>query len=197
MIANCDLAKLVNDRQDIYARMLTMIMAGAGIPLAAGLCGISRKNLERYRIHGLNDLSNGVDSYYARFVTDLNFSAIIPAIDAEVAIHRKDPLEWLRSGPGRWINPEGTWQVPSKEPPPFTETPPTVGIAEDVSVNVEDEIDLMADAPTVLDLPAALTVLKESNLGYVIDAAQKTQDANRQEAMDGKSSAGHQDKTSR
>src|SRR5205085_2281619 len=105
-------------------------------------------------------------------VSDITLATSIPVADAEQTIQRKDPLEWLKSGPGRWSHPEGTWQSPASKIDAEA-APPTVAIAEQSTETLEDDVDLLADAPTVRDLPAALMVLRESGLGYVIDEAEE------------------------
>lgn len=165
---------IVSTRPESYAKMLALIMLGASVPSAAMMTGISRKNLLDWRAMGLIDEAEGKDTIYSRFTSDINFAAIIPSIDAETAILRKDPLEWLRSGPGRWVHSrEGTWQPPAVKvdqlPPPAT-----AGIAENEE-SVEDQVDLMMDAPTVDDLPKALAVLRDSGLGHIIDAADNSE----------------------
>lgn len=139
------------------------------------LMRVDRSTYVYWRHKGLHDKGLGHDSIYARFVNDVNFAQLIPYIDAEVCIHRKDPLEWLRTGPGKFIAAhEGTWQLPAKTAQQeLPEAPATVGIAE-TSVEVDDDEDLlMIDAPTVRDLPAALQVLRECGLEHEIIEAQK------------------------
>lgn len=164
-----DLTDYICEKQPLYARFLSLVMMGGSIPNCALICGINRNQIVEWRNQGVRDLSEGKDTYHARFVNDLNVSALIPTLDAEQTIHRKDPLEWLRSGPGKWVNPEGTWQ-PAQTKIAITPAEPTVGIAEPQPNQVEDEQNLL-DAPTVQDLPSALSVLREVGLGHIIDGA--------------------------
>lgn len=164
-----DLTDYICEKQPLYARFLSLVMMGGSIPNCALICGINRNQIVEWRNQGVRDLSEGKDTYHARFVNDLNVSALIPTLDAEQTIHRKDPLEWLRSGPGKWVNPEGTWQ-PAQTKIAITPAEPTVGIAEPQPNRVEDEQKLL-DAPTVQDLPNALSVLREVGLGHIIDGA--------------------------
>lgn len=164
-----------------YGRMISAIMLGASVPACAMFVGISRKELAAWRQIGLIDLSNDHDTLCARFVNDINFAATLPYLDAEIAVHRKDPLEWLRTGPGRWLSNEGTWQLQSTKgsdaTPPSIAPSETVGIAESVEQG-QDEINLLESAPTVKDLAGALEVFRECGLEHVIAEAQKvTEDA--------------------
>lgn len=159
-----------------YGRMISAIMLGASVPACLMFIGVNRLLLAQWRQLGLIDLSNDHDTLFARFVNDINFAATIPYLDAEIAVHRKDPLEWLRTGPGRWLSNEGTWQLQSTKgndstPPQITPSE-TVGIAESVEAG-QDEINLLESAPTVRDLPDALQVLKDCGLEHVILEAQK------------------------
>lgn len=166
---NDPLYDLITNRIELYAKVLSMIMLGGSVPVATLLCGIGRMELVDWRTQGLKDISAKLDTYYSRFVNDLNVAVLVPTIDAETVIHRKDPLEWLRSGPGRWVHPEGTWQAPTTKVA-ISPPEPTVGIAEETPNQVEEN-QLLLDAPSVQDLPAALEVLKSVGLGHVIEEA--------------------------
>lgn len=171
---------LIHHRVELYAKMISLIMMGGSVPSASLLCGISRLSLIQWRRTGLADIAEGKDTYYSRFVNDLNVAVLIPSIDAETVIHRKDPLEWLRSGPGRWVHPEGTWQAPATKVA-IMEPEPTVGIAEEPLNQVEEE-KLALDAPTAHDLPAALQILKDVGLGHVIEEAKESLSEEKDEA---------------
>lgn len=167
---------LITNRQELYAKMISLVMLGGSVPVASLLCGITRHNLVEWRQIGIQDIAAKQDTYYSRFVNDINVAVLVPTIDAETVIHRKDPLEWLRSGPGRWVHPEGTWQAPAAKVA-IIPAEPTVGIAEQSPDQLQDEEQLKLDAPTIDDLPGALQVLKDVGLGHVIDAANKKLEA--------------------
>jgi len=168
------LFRLIAEKSDLYGKMLTMIILGGSVPICCAIAGITRHRLVRWRELGLRDLEQGIDSYYSRFLEDINFAALVPYIEAETQIHRKDPLEWLRTGPGKWVGREGTWQISPTKNPEIAEPPATVGIAEDAATgNDTGDDDLMADVPTVRDLPDVLQVWRDSGLGYLIPEARK------------------------
>ena len=163
-----ELEQFIRIRPDSYQRLLSMIMLGSSVPTVALLCGIPRNRLNAWRRQGVNDQAQSLDTFAARFVADVNYAVCVPTVEAEAYLAKKDPLSWLQIGPGRWVNPEGTWQ--SKIPTVQEPVPESVGTAEPEQINIDDgDFDIIG--PTIDDLPDALQVLRECGLGYVIEDA--------------------------
>lgn len=169
---HCRLTWLIDN--DLYARMMSVIMSGASPKNAMTLFGVYRDTFLTWRSMGLNDIQAKQDTYYSRFIQDFNIACMIPTIDAETRIAAKDPLQWLQIGPGRsynWVE-SGTapWQqvnekIQQNEPPD-----PSISLVSEPSDVVEDN-PLLLEAPVASDLPEALRVLQEVGLGHKITEA--------------------------
>lgn len=131
---NSLLAELVKRRQSIYAAILGRIMCGSSLIAAACAVGLSRETVRRWMIEGLENQQAGEDTYYARFASDV-YAALAHSVgEAELAVMRRNPIEYLRSGPGRafYQERENYWQpVDPRAAPSTSDIEPLVEIASE------------------------------------------------------------------
>lgn len=105
------LAKLVRERQGVYAAFLGRLMCGATVSSAAEACGIRRESTRDWLARGLADQRAGADTYYSRFASDVHAAIGFCVVECEVQVASRSPLEYLRTGPGRaFYAREQFWQ---------------------------------------------------------------------------------------
>lgn len=95
-------------------------MSGSSLVAAAVCVGISRNTVRGWLVTGLTDQANSKDSYYSRFASDVHAALAHSVGEAELAVMRRNPIEYLRSGPGRafYQERENYWQEQDPRLPP-------------------------------------------------------------------------------
>lgn len=98
-------------KQMKYSEFIGRLMAGWSLTAAAVAMGVSRSQVRAWLAQGLNDQMRSLDTYYSRFAFDV-YAAIAHAVgECEARIHMRQPLEYLRTGPGRaFYAREGYWR---------------------------------------------------------------------------------------
>lgn len=117
---NSLLVKIIQDHQGVYAALLGRLMSGASLTGAAAAVGLQRETVRSWMTQGLSDLASDKDTYYSRFATDCRAAFAHSVSEAEIAVHRRNPIEYLRTGPGRafYQDRENYWQLPNPNAAP-------------------------------------------------------------------------------
>lgn len=126
---NSLLARIVKERQSTYAAILGRIMSGSSLVAAAVSVGIGRETVRGWLVQGLADQASSKDTYYSRFASDIHAALAHSVGEAELAVMRRNPIEYLRTGPGRafYQEREGYWQASDpRMPPPVSDIEPLV-----------------------------------------------------------------------
>lgn len=174
---NSLLAALVQQRQSVYAAILGRIMSGASLVSAAVAVGVNRNTVRDWLVQGLTDQANDSDTYYSRFASDIHAALAHSVGEAELAVMRRNPIEYLRSGPGRafYQDREQYWQqqdprmpAPESDINPMTELP-----AGDADAIPSDRASLALDALKELgilnDPQFALQLREQSGQQQLVD----------------------------
>lgn len=102
---------LVKERQGAYASLLGRIISGWSLSAASTAIGISRHLVKDWLATGLQDQQLERDTYYSRFASDVHAALALAVGTAESRLAISNPLEYLRSGPGRaFYRNEQYWQ---------------------------------------------------------------------------------------
>lgn len=154
---NSLLFQLIRNSQGVYAALLGRIMCGQSLTGSAISVGLGREVVRSWLVQGLADQASQADTYYSRFASDVYAATAQCAGDAEIQVHKRNPLEWLRTGPGRALyqDRENYWQpVDPQLPPPVSDLEPL------------NEVSAASPADEVLNAraSAALDALRELNI---------------------------------
>ena len=96
---------------EVQADLVASIRAGAYDWVAAESAGIGRRTFYRWLERGETG-----DRKYARLLAEVRRARADARRNAEQAVHLRDPLSWLRLGPGRERQEEPGWTAPQKPP---------------------------------------------------------------------------------
>lgn len=153
---HCLLLALVDERQGAYAAMLGRIMEGSSLTASAVALGIGKATAAQWLATGLRDQAAGIDSYYSRFASDVYAATAHAVSRAEQTISIRNPLEYLRHGPGAaFYREERYWQEPIPGEQPIDDLNPLAVIGDG-----SQEQSALSDNR----LSAALDVLKQGGL---------------------------------
>ncbi len=146
----------MRERQGAYAAFLGRLMSGASLSAAAVACGIRRESVRDWLTQGLTDQQADIDSYYARFASDVHAAIAHCVSECEIQVATRKPLEYLRTGPGRaFYTREQYWQ--QLDPlMPFPE--------DDINPIQVFDADTNSQSLTAERLTEALAVLRNQRL---------------------------------
>lgn len=155
---NSLLTSFIQSRQGVYAALLGRIMCGSSLSSASTAIGLGRGIIGQWLAKGLNDQANNEDTYYARFASDIHAALAIAVSTAEQAVTTRNPLEYLRSGPGRaFYEREQYWQQPQPGLPPENDFNPLAIVGDDSENSGSLSDNRMAQALEVLRSHGVLT----------------------------------------
>lgn len=124
-------------------------MLGSSLTSASITCGLNRATTQQWLSQGLSDQLAERDTYYSRFASDVYAALAHGVSEAEVAIHRHNPAEYLKTGPGRALyRDEQYWQPALPGQAPIDDINPLVTVADEGQSTLQD--NRMLDALKVL-----------------------------------------------
>jgi hypothetical protein len=94
---------------ETWKAIVEAIRAGAFDWVAAEAAGIGRRTFYDWLKRGESG-----DQRFVRFLADVRQARAEARAGAEWAVHKRDPLAWLRLGPGREREDEPGWTSPIK-----------------------------------------------------------------------------------
>jgi hypothetical protein len=144
------LAKLVRERQGVYAAFLGRLMSGWSVSSAAVACSIRRESVRDWLSQGLSDQQADIDTFYSRFASDVHAAVAYCVGDCEAQLASRNPLAYLQTGPGRaFYAREQYWQPQQPGGPlPDDDLNPLSVISTDSAQQITDR--RMAEALQIL-----------------------------------------------
>lgn len=143
------------EAQEVYKYFLSLLLRGASLASAAASVRLTPALVYSWCRKGRQDILDGVDSYYSRWMYDYQAAVGRARVQAEMVLYSLDPEKYLGKGEGRLL---GTEFVHKDQVPVGNEDTLAIPLAPHQQEGMQTESEEVINAPT--KILGALEALK-------------------------------------